>query len=134
MFFISFTLYYFSLTKLSLAKAITLFFVSPFFITIFSIIILKEIVGIKRWLAIIIGFIGVYMVMEPDFNNFNYYSTLPIICAFGYALTMIIQKITSDKDNLYSQTFHLFFAAIIFSLIIGLITGDGRYINQSNSE
>ena len=131
LFFISFTLYYFSLTKLSLAKAITLFFVSPFFITIFSIIILKEIVGIKRWFAIIIGFIGVYLVMEPDFENFDYYSTFPILCAFGYALTMIIQKITSDKDSLYSQTFHLFMAAIFFSIIIGIFIGDGQLSNQS---
>ena len=133
LFFISFTLYYFSLTKLSLAKAITLFFVSPFFITIFSIIILKEIVGIKRWFAIIIGFIGVYLVMDPDFKDFDYYSTFPIICAFGYALTMIIQKITSDKDNLYSQTFHLFFAAIFFSIIIGIFIGDGKLYNQSTN-
>ncbi len=134
LFFVSFSLYYFSLTKLSLAKAITLFFVSPFFITILSIILLKEIIGIKRWLAIIFGFIGVYLVMEPDFSNFDYYSTFPIICAFGYALTMIIQKITSDKDNLYSQTFHLFFAAIFFSIIIGIFTGDGKFYNETNIE
>jgi len=134
LFFISFTLYYFSLTKLSLAKAITLFFVSPFFITIFSIILLSEVVGIKRWSAIIVGFIGVYLVMEPDFNNFDYYSTFPILCAIGYALTMIIQKYTSEKDSLYSQTFHLFFAAIFFSSIIGLIAGDGKFYDQSKIE
>ena len=134
LFFISFSLYYFSLTKLSLAKAITLFFVSPFFITIISIILLKEVVGIKRWGAIIIGFIGVYLVMEPDFNNFDYYSTFPILCAFGYALTMVIQKITSDKDNLYSQTFHLFLAAIFFSTIIGFISGDGKFYDQNYPE
>ena len=134
LFFTSFTLYYFSLTKLSLAKAITLFFVSPFFITIFSIIFLNEIIGIKRWVAIIIGFFGVYLVMEPNFYNFDYYSTFPILCAIGYALTMIIQKITSDKDNLYSQTFHLFIAAIIFSTIFGFIGGDGKFYNESNKE
>ena len=134
LFFISFSLYYFSLTKLSLAKAITLFFVSPFFITIISIIVLKEVVGIKRWSAIIIGFVGVYLVMEPDFNNFDYFSTFPVLCAFGYALTMIIQKITSDKDTLYSQTFHLFIAAIFFSIIIGFISGDGKLYDQKYPE
>ena len=133
-FFISFTLYYFSLTKLSLAKAITLFFVSPFFITIFSIIFLKEIIGIKRWLALIVGFFGVYLVMDPNFNDFNIYTTFPIFCALGYALTMLIQKITSDKDNLYSQTLHLYLAAIFFSIIIGLITGDGKFISFFSDE
>jgi len=132
LFFISFTLYYVSLTKLSLAKAITLFFVSPFFITIFSIIILKEIIGIKRWFAICIGFVGVYLVMDPSFDNFDIYSIFPILCALGYSLTMIIQKITSEKDNLYSQTFHLYFAAMFFSIIIGFITGDGKFFDPIN--
>ncbi len=133
-FFIAFTLYYFSLSKLSLAKAITLFFISPFFITIFSIIFLKEVIGLQRWLALIIGFIGVYLVMEPDFKNFDIYSTFPILCAIGYALTMIIQKITSNKDNLYSQAFHLYIGAIIFSIILGIFIGDGKYYNPSNQE
>ena len=44
LFFISFTLYYFSLSELSIAKALTLFFVSPFFITILSIIILRRLI------------------------------------------------------------------------------------------
>ena len=133
-FFIAFTLYYFSLSKLSLAKAITLFFISPFFITIFSILFLKEVIGIQRWFALIIGFVGVYLVMEPDFNNFDIYSTFPILCAIGYALTMIIQKITSDKDNLYSQSFHLYIGALIFSTILGIVIGDGKYYNPSNPE
>ena len=131
-FFIAFTLYYFSLSKLSLAKAITLFFVSPFFITIFSIIFLKEVIGIRRWFALFIGFLGVYLVMEPSFINFNIYTTFPILCALGYALTMIIQKITADKDNLYSQTFHLYFGATFFSVLIGIISGDGKFFDPSN--
>ncbi len=134
LFFISFTLYYFSLSELSIAKALTLFFVSPFFITILSIIILKEVIGIKRWIALIIGFIGVYLVMEPDFNDFNIYTTFPILCAFGYATTMIIHKITSDEDNLYSQTFHLYFAAVFFSIIIAIFTASGQYYDPNNSE
>tara|TARA_B100001123_G_scaffold439861_1_gene577599 strand:+ start:501 stop:1451 length:951 start_codon:yes stop_codon:yes gene_type:complete len=132
-FFMSFVLYYFSLSKLFLAKAITLFFVSPFFITILSIIFLKEVVGIKRWLAIFLGFLGVYLVMEPDFNNFELYSTFPVLCALGYSVTIMIQKITSDKDNLYSQTFHLYFFALFFSIILGAILGGGKFFNPSNN-
>ena len=132
-FFISFVLYYFSLSKISLAKAITLFFVSPFFITILSMIFLKEKIGIRRWLALFIGFLGVYLVMDPDFDNFNIYNTFPILCALGYSLTMIIQKITSDKDNLYSQTLHLYLSALIFSIILGLIINYGDFFDQSKN-
>ena len=131
-FFLSFSLYYISLTKISLAKATTLFFVSPFFLTIFSMIFLGEIIGIRRWSALIVGFIGVILVMEPDFNNFDIYSTFPLLCAFGYSLTMIIQKKTSDKDNLYSQTFHLYFFATFFSIIIGFFIASGDYYNPGD--
>ena len=129
-FFLGFSFYYFSLSKLSLPIAITLFFVSPFFTSIFSMVILKDKVGYKRWLAIFIGFIGVYLVMDPNFNDFNIYSLFPIICALCYSFTIIIQKKTSDKDSVFSQIIHLYISALIFSILIKL-TLSNIYIDPS---
>ena len=134
MFFIAFSLYFFSLTKLSLATAVTLFFVSPFFITILSMIFLNETIGIRRWIALVIGFIGVILVMDPKINNFNIYAIFPVICAFLYALTMIIQKKTSLEDSLYSQVFHIYISAALFSLVIGFVIGNGNYYDASNDQ
>ena len=120
MFFLGFSLYYFSLSKLSLPLAVTLFFVSPFFVTIFSMLIMKEKVGFRRWLAIVVGFLGVYLVMDPEINNFNIYTLFPVVCAVCYAFTVIIQKKTSDKDSLFSQILHIYISAIIFSIIINI--------------
>ena len=117
-FFIGFSLYYYSLTKLSLALAVTLFFVSPFFVTIFSMLIIGEKIGFRRWMAIFIGFVGVYLVMDPKIQNFNIYSLFPIACAICYSFTVVIQKKTSDKDSLFSQIIHIYFSAIIFSFFI----------------
>ena len=132
LFYIAFILYFFSLTKLSLATAVTLFFVSPFFITILSMIFLNETIGFRRWLALIIGFIGVILVMDPKINNFNIYATFPVICAFFYASTMIIQKKTSIGDSLYSQVFHIYIYATILSIITGFVIGNGNYYDSSN--
>ena len=132
LFYSAFILYFFSLTKLSLATAVTLFFVSPFFITILSVIFLNETIGLRRWLALIIGFIGVILVMDPKINNFNIYATFPVICAFFYALTMIIQKKTSLEDSLYSQVFHIYIGATIGSIMIGYVIGNGIYYDSSN--
>ena len=57
-FFLGFSLYYFSLSKISLPEAVTLFFASPFFVTIFSKFIIGERVGVYRFSSIVIGFIG----------------------------------------------------------------------------
>ena len=117
-FFLGFSLYYFSLSKISLPEAVTLFFVSPFFVTISSKFIMGENIGIYRWSAILIGFIGVYLVLDPNFNDFNIYTLFPIFCAFFYALTVVIQKKTSDKDSLFTQILHTYLSAIVFSIII----------------
>ena len=115
-----------------LATATTLFFCSPFLITIFAKFILKEQVGPRRWSAVIIGFLGVYVVLNPDFSNFNYLSLTPVLCAFCYALSIIIIKITSDKDDVYSQMFQFYIGATIISVIFYFFIGDGQYNNIDN--
>ena len=127
LFFFGFSSFYISLTVLPLGFATTLFFVTPFLITMFAHFFLKEEIGARRWSAVIVGFIGVYITLDPDFNNFNYLSLLPIFCAFCYSLSMIIIKKTSDKDSVYTQTFTFYFGAIVFSTIFYFIIGDGQY-------
>ena len=127
LFFFGFSSFYVSLTVLPLGFATALFFVTPFLITIFAHFFLKEEIGIRRWSAVVVGFIGVYITLNPDFNNFNYLSLLPILCAFCYSLSMIIIKKTSEKDSVYTQTFTFYFGAIIFSTIFYFLIGDGQY-------
>jgi len=127
LFFFGFSFFYVSLTVLPLATATALFFVTPFLITIFAKFFLKEQIGPRRWLAVVIGFIGVYVILNPDFNNFDYMSLTPIACAFCYSLSMIIIKITSEKDSVYTQTFTFYIGAIIISLVFYFTFGDGRY-------
>ena len=126
-FFFGFSSFYISLTVLPLGLATALFFVTPFLITIFAHFFLEEEIGLRRWSAVIVGFIGVYITLNPDFSNFNYLSLLPIFCAFCYSSSMIIIKKTSEKDSVYTQTFSFYFGAIFFSLIFYFIIGDGQY-------
>ena len=131
LFFFGFSSFYVSLTVLPLGTATALFFVTPFLITIFAHFFLKEEIGLRRWSAVVVGFIGVYITLNPDFSNFNYLSLLPILCAFCYSLSMIIIKKTSDKDSVYTQTFTFYIGAIILSIIFYFVIGDGQY-NTSN--
>ena len=136
LFFFGFSSFYISLTIMPLATATALFFVSPFLITIFANFFLKEEIGPRRWAAVIIGFIGVYIILNPNFSNFDYLSLTPILCAFCYSLSMIIIKKTSDKDNVYTQTFTFYLGAIIISSVFYFLIGDGQYntINHPSSQ
>ena len=128
-FFFGFSFFYISLTYMTLATANALFFCCPFFVSILAIVFLKEKIGIKRWSAIITGFIGVYIVLNPNFDNFNYMKLAPVACALCYAISMTITKVTSDKDNVYTQMLHLYIGAIIISILFFIFTGKGQFNN-----
>ncbi len=130
MFILAFVFYYIGLHYLTFAEATALFFTAPFFITIFSGIFLKEKIGLIRWAIIIYGFIGVLFIVSPDINSFNIYMIYPILCAAGYSANMIIIKYTSEKDNVYTQTLHVYIATII---ICPIITFSGIFLDFGNS-
>ena len=130
MFILAFAFYYIGLHYLTFAEATALFFTAPFFITIFSGIFLKEKIGLIRWAIIVYGFIGVLFIVSPDINSFNIYMIYPILCAAGYSANMIIIKYTSEKDNVYTQTLHVYIATII---ICPIITFSGIFLDFGNS-
>ena len=132
LFFFGFSSFYVSLTIMPLATATALFFVTPFLITIFAKFILKDQIGLRRWIAVIVGFIGVYIILNPNFDDFDYFSLTPILCAFCYSLSMIIIKKTSEKDNVYQQMFQFYIGATIISIIFYFFIGDGRYNTIDN--
>ena len=131
-FFFGFSFFYISLTYMSLAEANALFFSSPFFVSILATIFLKEKVGIRRWSAILVGFLGVYIVLNPNFNDFDYMKLAPVACALCYSISMTITKITSEKDNVYTQMIHLYLGALLISIIFFIFTGQGQFDNFSD--
>ena len=66
------------------------------------------------------------------FDDFDYFSLTPILCAFCYSLSMIIIKKTSEKDNVYQQMFQFYIGATIISIIFYFFIGDGRYNTIDN--
>ena len=79
-------------------------------------------------------FFGVYLVLNPNFNDFNIYSLFPILCAFFYSLTVVIQKKTSDKDSLFTQIIHTYLSAILFSIIIYFVIQNLTFNSYQVSE
>ena len=131
-FFFGFSFFYISLTFMSLAMVSALFFSCPIFMSIFAKEFLKEQIGIRRWSAITVGFIGVLVVLNPTLEDFNFFKLAPVACSLCYACSMTITKYTSEKDNIYTQLTLLYIFAVIASVIIFLISGDGKFNNFSD--
>tara|TARA_B100000029_G_scaffold337054_1_gene329216 strand:+ start:4756 stop:5661 length:906 start_codon:yes stop_codon:yes gene_type:complete len=129
--FLAFSAFFISLTYMPLATANALFFSSPFFVSIFAKFFLNEFIGVRRWSAIIFGFIGVYIVLDPNFSDFDYKNLLPVLCAFFYAASMTITKYTSDKDDVYTQLFYFYLIAICLCIVIFIFMGNGQFNNTN---
>ena len=69
--FFSTVFFFYAISVISLAEALTLAFISPIIATTLSFFILREKVGPRRWIAVIVGFIGVLFVIRPGFNEIN---------------------------------------------------------------
>ena len=100
-----------ALRNLPLATVVSISFAAPIFTTILSIFLLSEKVGLFRWLAVIVGFIGIIIITEPGFASLNIYFIYPVIFCLGmsYVAITIRQLSTSEPVWLIS----LYFSATI---------------------
>lgn len=100
-----------ALRKLPLATVVSISFAAPIFTTIFSIFLLSEKVGIYRWLAVIVGFIGILIITEPGISNLNIYYIFPIIFCLGLSYVAITLRQLSTTEPVWLIS--LFFSIAI---------------------
>ena len=91
--------FFYSISVISLAKALTLAFVAPLIVTSFSPLFLGEKVGFRRWSAVIIGFIGSLVVIRPGFVEINLASFAALGTGIMYGFYLIITRKLSTSDN-----------------------------------
>tara|TARA_Y100001970_G_C14179609_1_gene829072 strand:+ start:301 stop:1149 length:849 start_codon:yes stop_codon:yes gene_type:complete len=92
-------LFFYSISIISLAKALTLAFIAPLIVTILSPIMLGENVGFRRWAAVIIGFVGSLIVLRPGFVEINLASIAALGTGFLYGIYLIITRKLHNADH-----------------------------------
>ena len=122
--------FFYSISIISMAKALTLAFIAPLVTTALSTIILGENVGIKRWSAVIVGFIGSLVVIRPGLIEFNLATLAALGTGFFYGVYLIITRKLHTVDNpLLTLLITGIVGAIISSLFVPII-----WINLSQSQ
>ena len=92
-------LFFYSISIISMAKALTLAFIAPLITTALSPFLLNEKVGIKRWSAVLIGFIGSLIVIRPGFLEFNLATIAGMGTGFFYGIYLIVTRKLHTSDN-----------------------------------
>ena len=89
----------YAFTHLPLAEAYALIFLIPIFVTVLSVVILREPVGWRRWLAVIAGFGGILLVVRPGFREITIAHAAGIGVAFFGALTIILLRTLAGSER-----------------------------------
>ena len=110
--------FFYSISIISLAKALTLAFIAPLIVTAFSPIFLGEKVGFRRWSAVIIGFIGSIVVIRPGFVEINLASLAALGTGVMYGFYLIITRKLSSSDN---PLLTLLLTGVVGAIIISFV-------------
>ena len=92
-------LFFTAIRTMPLADAIAIFFTEPFILTILSVIFLRETIGFRRILAMIVGFLGALFIIQPSYELFGAVSLLPLGTAILFSLYLLLTRILSANDN-----------------------------------
>ncbi|MDE2790921.1 MAG: DMT family transporter [Paracoccaceae bacterium] len=121
-----------SIVVVSLAEATAIFFVAPLLITGFSAVFLKEPVGIRRWLALTIGFVGVLVIVQPGAVSFQWAVLLPVVAAVAYATLHTLTRNMGLSERASTMALYIQLTFIVVCSGMGLAFGDGRFAGTGN--
>lgn len=119
--FFSFTTYMMGVAALPLAEVATLRNSAPLMITLLSVVLLGERVGPRHWLALVVGFVGVFFIVKPGAATFNLGSVFSLIATLFYALNVMLTRKLRTTDSsatmaYYSSLIYLIAAVILAPL------------------
>jgi drug/metabolite transporter (DMT)-like permease len=108
------SLFFISIRYVPLVEMQTISFSSVFFISILSVFFLGEKIGYRRIIAVIFGFIGVVIILNPGSAIFSNYSFLPLIASFFLSIAVIfLKKILLTNNNILSVWVFTAFCTVI---------------------
>jgi drug/metabolite transporter (DMT)-like permease len=107
---------FYTLTKLPIATTTVLFFTAPIFATVLSIYINKEKVGYRRWFAVIIGFLGVIIILQPGFNGFYFAMITALFSSFLFAVALAYSRRIVLADGVVST----YLSSVLITFLISI--------------
>jgi S-adenosylmethionine uptake transporter len=119
--------YFLALAAMPLAEAAALFFVAPLLITALAVPFLGERVGLRRWVAVLVGLAGVVVMLRPGGGSVQAVALLPVLAAFCYACMQMLTRRLGVTDSAASMAFYVQSTFVVVSAGIGVALGDGAH-------
>ncbi|MFP6744802.1 MAG: DMT family transporter [Alphaproteobacteria bacterium] len=140
------SVYFIAILQIPLADAMALVFSAPLIITALSLPFLGEAVGLRRWAAVVVGFLGVLTMIESGSGTLQGVALLPLISAVLYSVSMILTRILTKREASVTMLFYSTLTVLVLSAValpfiwvtpdwfdlglmavMGLLTGAAQY-------
>jgi drug/metabolite transporter (DMT)-like permease len=124
-YFISYTTYLMGLAALPLAEIAAIKFSTPLMLTLFSVILLGEKVKFGHWIALIVGFLGVLIIIRPGSASFNLGSVFILLTVLTYVFAALITRRLQTTDSsatmsYYGSLVYMLIAVILAPIVIAI--------------
>ena len=126
-YFLSYTTYFMGLAALPLADIAAIKFSGPLMITALSVMLLGETVGPRRWVALLVGFMGVLLIVRPGLAAFNMGSVFILISVLFYALAAILTRRLQTTDSSATMAYYsslVYLLATVVLVPVVFLVGD----------
>lgn len=112
-------LMFLSVGLMPIADVVAITFVAPLLIVVLSVAVLREHVGVRRWGAVLVGFIGVVIILRPGGSLFTPVALLPVSIALAYAVYQILTRLVAQSAEPLNTLFYsALFGAVVMSLVV----------------
>ena len=125
--------YFLGLASMPLGDAAAIFFSAPLIITLLAVPFLGEQIGPRRWLAVLVGMIGVVIMLRPGTDAIRLIGLLPLLAAVCYASIQILARKLGAIENASVMSFYVQVCFIAFSLAFGIVFGSGWMSGGNNA-
>ena len=99
-----------------LAEATTIAFTQPIITAVLAMLFLGERARLSTWLATLAAFVGVFIVLRPNFETAGWGVLLPLVAACGMAVTIILNRKVHGRASVLAMQYYMSVTAMIFLL------------------
>jgi drug/metabolite transporter (DMT)-like permease len=117
-YFLSYTTYFMGLAALPLAEIAAIKFSTPLMITLLSVLLLREKVRFQRWLALIVGFIGVMIIIRPGSASFNLGSIFILLNVLFYVFAVLVTRRLQTTDSSATMSYYSSLVYLVIAIVL----------------
>ncbi len=124
------TIFFWGVSITPLAEVAALVFSAPLFATIWAILILGEVARLRRWTALLVGFLGALMIVRPGFETIQPGMMMVLTSAALWSVVIVLLKILTRTDSAYALTVHLTVGMTLITFVPALFVWQAPTLTQ----